>query len=326
MTSPLLGGAIAYSIFKLIHVNILTTADPIGSADKYVHYFTASTLGVCVVFLCLVGPYTYRLSWPTAVVCGLVMTAAYILVRFCNQRFDSTARPGEDEPLFATGSSKNRTESYSEDHDALKVPPVTRTIQNASSVELGGSKTAGRALTKSEPVLAEAEQRFMKLMIVTACVVAFAHGSNDVSNSIGPFGAILVAYGYVDSTPEGPKIPFWVLFAGGVGIVVGLATYGYRVMETIGSKIAKLTYARGFAAQVGTAVTVLTATQMGISVSTTHCLIGAISGVGLVEGRDKLNFKTLRHIVFSWIITIPAAAASSIVVLELVRFGILPSS
>lgn len=94
--------------------------------------------------------------------------------------------------------------------------------------------------------------------------------------------------------------------------VIGLATYGHKVMATVGQKIATLTFARGYAAQIGTALTVLTATQLGVSVSTTHCLIGAISGVALVEGRDKLNSGTLKRIVVSWVVTIPAAALFSV--------------
>lgn len=101
--------------------------------------------------------------------------------------------------------------------------------------------------------------------------------------------------------------------------MAGLATYGYKVMATVGEKITKLTFTRGFAAQIGTAGTVLTATQLGVSVSTTHCLIGAISGVALVEGREKLNVGTLKRIAVSWIVTIPASAFFSIVLYMLME-------
>lgn len=97
-----------------------------------------------------------------------------------------------------------------------------------------------------------------------------------------------------------------------VSLVLGLGTYGYRVMATVGEKIAKLTHSRGYAAQIGTAATVLTATKLGVSVSTTHCLIGAITGVTLVEGYDKLNVDTLKKIAASWIITVPASAVFGI--------------
>ena len=102
-------------------------------------------------------------------------------------------------------------------------------------------------------------------MVVTACVVSFAHGSNDVSNSVGPFTAIVEIYS-TGAIPTGSGTPVWILVAGGTGIVVGLASYGHKVMATVGEKIAKLTFTRGFAAQIGTALTVLTATQVSHSV------------------------------------------------------------
>lgn len=103
------------------------------------------------------------------------------------------------------------------------------------------------------------------------------------------------------------------------GAVVGLATYGYRVMATVGEKITKLTYCRGYAAQIGTAFSVLTATQMGVSVSTTHCLIGAIAGVAMVEGRDKINLGTLKRIALSWVVTIPAAAFFAVLLFQVLE-------
>lgn len=105
-----------------------------------------------------------------------------------------------------------------------------------------------------------------------------------------------------------------------VAAVVGLGTYGHRVMATVGESITKLTFSRGFAAQIGTAGTVLTATQLGVSVSTTHCLIGAISGVALVEGSGKLNSATLKKIAASWVITLPASALFSVILFVLVDF------
>jgi len=151
-------------------------------------------------------------------------------------------------------------------------------------------------------------------MVITACVVAFAHGSNDISNAIGPFSVIMEASIHGDISHNEP-IPKWVLVAGGVGIVVGLATYGHRVMATVGEKITKLTFTRGFSAQIGTALTVLSATIMGISVSTTHCLIGAIAGVAMVESASKINVQTLKKIALSWVVTMPASALCSLAAL-----------
>eukprot|EP00471_Norrisiella_sphaerica_P010452 CAMPEP_0184495380 /NCGR_PEP_ID=MMETSP0113_2-20130426/31119_1 /TAXON_ID=91329 /ORGANISM="Norrisiella sphaerica, Strain BC52" /LENGTH=549 /DNA_ID=CAMNT_0026881537 /DNA_START=118 /DNA_END=1764 /DNA_ORIENTATION=+ len=160
--------------------------------------------------------------------------------------------------------------------------------------------------------LLEAEAHFTELMILTACVVAFAHGSNDISNAIGPFSVIMEGSLQGDIS-HNEEIPYWVLVAGGVGIVIGLGTYGHRVMATVGEKITKLTFTRGFAAQIGTALTVLSATMLGLSVSTTHCLIGAIAGVAMVESASKINLNTLKRIALSWVVTMPASAGCSMV-------------
>ena len=103
---------------------------------------------------------------------------------------------------------------------------------------------------------------------------------------------------------KGTPPPLWVLLVGGLGIVLGLATYGYRVIATVGEGIAKLTFARGFVAQLSTALVVLSATLLGVSVSTTHCLIGAIAGVALVDGRNKINMVTVRKIIVSWVVSV----------------------
>ena len=161
--------------------------------------------------------------------------------------------------------------------------------------------------------LALAEAMFINLMVTTACVVSFAHGSNDVSNAIGPFTAIQEIW-FTGQISTDSKPPVWILVGGGVGIVFGLGTYGHKVMATVGENIAKLTYSRGFTAQISTALTVLMATQLGLSVSTTHCLIGAITGVALVEGPDKINKATIKKIIMSWVITLPASAVFGVII------------
>lgn len=171
---------------------------------------------------------------------------------------------------------------------------------------------------KSDLMLAEA--MFINLMVITACVVSFAHGSNDVSNAIGPFTAIQEIW-FTGQISTDSKPPVWILVGGGVGIVFGLGTYGHKVMATVGENIAKLTYTRGFTAQISTALTVLMATQLGLSVSTTHCLIGAITGVALVEGPEKINKATIKKIIMSWIVTLPASAFFGVVIFWIFGFN-----
>jgi len=151
------------------------------------------------------------------------------------------------------------------------------------------------------------ERVFAVLMIVTACSMAFAHGSNDVANAIGPLAAVIgiARTGLVGATST---IPIWVLALGGGGIVVGLATYGRRVIATVGHKITQLTPSRGFAAELAAATTIVIASGTGIPVSTTHTLVGAVLGVGLARGIEAIDLRVVGRIFVSWVVTIPAGA------------------
>ena len=165
------------------------------------------------------------------------------------------------------------------------------------------------------------EQVFAILMIFTACSMAFAHGSNDVANAVGPLAAIV---GVIQSGGEqaaGAKslVPGWILLLGALGIVVGLATYGYKVIATIGKEITELTPSRGFAAELAAATTVVSASGLGLPVSTTHTLVGAILGVGLARGIGALNLGMIGKIFLSWIITLPAGAILSIIFFFILR-------
>ena len=161
------------------------------------------------------------------------------------------------------------------------------------------------------------ESQFAYLMVFTSCAVAFAHGSNDVANAIGPLAAIHQATNQILGNAVSPETPLWILFLGAAGIVVGLATLGYRVMKTIGEKIVKLTPSKGFAAQLAAALTVVLASQLDMPVSTTHTLVGAVIGIGLVEGISTINVKSVNSIFLSWVITLPAGALLSIIFLEI---------
>ncbi|NIB42844.1 inorganic phosphate transporter [Pseudomaricurvus alkylphenolicus] len=158
---------------------------------------------------------------------------------------------------------------------------------------------------------ASVERVFAVLMIFTACAMAFAHGSNDVANAVGPLAAV---YGVVSTGAVAAKttMPSWILLLGGIGIVIGLATYGWKVIATIGKKITELTPSRGFAAELGAAATVVLASGTGLPISTTHTLVGAVLGVGLARGIGALNLRVIGTIFTSWIITLPAGAGLAI--------------
>jgi len=159
---------------------------------------------------------------------------------------------------------------------------------------------------------ASMERIFGVLMIITAAAMAFAHGSNDVANAIGPLAAI---YSIIDSggiIGSKSALPLWILFLGGVGIAVGLITYGHKVIATIGTGITQLTPSRGFAATLAAAATVVIASGTGIPVSTTQVLVGAVLGVGLARGMAALDTRVINRIFLSWVVTLPAGAFMSI--------------
>ena len=166
------------------------------------------------------------------------------------------------------------------------------------------------------------ERVFAVLMIITACGMAFAHGSNDVANAIGPLAAV-IGIATTGTVAAKSALPIWVLVIGGVGIVIGLATYGRHVIAMVGEKITQLTPSRGFAAELAAATTIVIASGTGIPISTTHTLVGAVLGFGLARGIDAIDLRVVSRIMVSWVVTIPAGALLSITFFFLFK-AILP--
>ncbi|WJG08632.1 inorganic phosphate transporter [Aliiglaciecola sp. LCG003] len=156
------------------------------------------------------------------------------------------------------------------------------------------------------------EKVFAILMIVTACCMAFAHGSNDVANAIGPLAAVVSVVNSGGEIAAKAPLAWWILPLGALGIVAGLALFGHRVIRTIGNGITHLTPSRGFAAELAAAATVVVASGTGLPISTTQTLVGAVLGVGMARGIAALNLGVVRNIVISWVVTLPAGAALSI--------------
>jgi len=161
------------------------------------------------------------------------------------------------------------------------------------------------------------EKIFGYFQIATAAFVAFAHGSNDVANAVGPMAAVIETM--KNGVSGEANLPSWVLLSGGVFIVIGLATYGYKVIKTVGSKITEITPTRGFSAEIGAATTIIIASSMGLPISTTHVLIGAVIGIGFARGISALNLSVLKKIVASWIITLPVSAIISAIIFNILK-------
>ncbi len=159
---------------------------------------------------------------------------------------------------------------------------------------------------------ATVEKIFGVLMLITACAMAFAHGSNDVANAIGPVAAV-INIAQSGSVTQTSVVSPWLLMLGGVGIVLGLATYGHKVIATVGTRITNLNASRGFAAGLAAAATIVLASGTGLPISTTHTLVGAVLGVGLARGITAINLQVVSRIFMSWAVTLPAGAFLSVV-------------
>jgi PiT family inorganic phosphate transporter len=262
VTSPLIGGVLAYLIFGLIRSRVLDREKPIEELTRigpFFFFYVFFIMGLVTLFKGLKN-LNLDLNLPQALAAstalGLVGAVfGLILMRRASRR---------------AGQMEDGDEQYR-----------------------------------------HVERVFVILQIMTACAVAFAHGSNDVANSIGPLAAVhsIVTTGAAGTTAS---VEPWMLALGGLGIIIGLATWGYRVMETVGTKITELTPSRGFAAELAAATTIVLASRLGIPVSTTHILVGSVLGVGLARGIGALDLRVVGSILVSWVATLPLAAALSV--------------
>jgi inorganic phosphate transporter, PiT family len=261
--SPLMGGILAFIVFKVIEKSILEKKNPVMSAKKAIPIIVAISTFLLVLSLLFKGLKNLHLDINFIEASLIGIAVSIVLGLFTYFILSKLNHDGGDE-----------TEKY-------------------------------------EIV----EGIFMKLQIATACYISFAHGANDVANTVGPIAGIynaIISGNIADKTP----VPSWILVMGAIGIVVGLATYGYKVIGTIGEKITEITPTRGFAAEMGTATTVLLASRLGLPISTTHTLIGAVVGVALGRGVAVLNVNIIKNIVASWVITIPFTAVLTIIILK----------
>jgi PiT family inorganic phosphate transporter len=260
VTSPILGGVLAFVVFNLIRWLVLDREDPARQLQK-------------------VGPYFFFYVF-------FVIGAVTLFKGLKNLNLDLEFAPAM----------------------------VAATCLGLVGAGFGAVilRRVGRQ-TEHDPRqrFSKVERVFVVLQILTACAVAFAHGSNDVANAIGPLAAVLTVAQGMEVTGKSAVQP-WMLAVGGVGIVVGLATWGYRVMETVGKKITALTPSRGFAAELAAATVIAFASRMGIPVSTTHILVGSVLGVGLARGIGALDLRVVGSILVSWALTLPLAAGLSI--------------
>lgn len=210
----------------------------------------------------------------------------------------------------------------------MEAPPVLLSLGVAAGAGVAAGVFAAALVRNTRPIRADpydyVERTFALLQVATACFVAFAHGANDVANAVGPVSAVVELYraGF-SAVSARVGVPFWILVLGGAGIVAGLATFGYKVIATIGRQITEITPTRGFSAEFGAATTVLIASSLGLPISTTHTLVGGVIGVGFAQGIAALNLGMVRNILNSWLATVPVAATVAALLFTVARMVVL---
>lgn len=320
--SPFLSGLISYLIFTGLQRKIFYTNNPIYATKKiapFLVFFCFTILTLTIIFDGLKNLHL-DISFPTALLfsslVGAFMGLASMLLFQRIPAYQSDI--GYQNPQHVIGLEKaakhlQRVKLSSKNETSEEVAKILNQVQSLSKTVQ--EKTDFQT---SKSPFASVEKIFVVLQILSASLVAFAHGANDVANAIGPVAAVVHVL-QTNTLVETSEVPIWLLLLGGSGIVIGLATWGWRVIETIGKKITELTPTRGFSAEFGAASTILLASKLGIPVSTTHSLVGSVLGVGLARGLQALNLRTLRDIVVSWIVTIPICAFLSVVVFYVLK-------
>eukprot|EP00298_Acanthocystis_sp_HF-20_P003361 c13725_g1_i1.p1 GENE.c13725_g1_i1~~c13725_g1_i1.p1 ORF type:complete len:472 (+),score=221.47 c13725_g1_i1:23-1438(+) len=325
IVSPLLGGVIAFGFYFGIYKLILVSENCAHKSRRYMPFFLSFVIAINVIFLIVGGPETMSISveWYYYIIIfigtfiGSILPSYFLLLKLREFRRNGVF---VSVPEVQTARSRKPGKSsvvQPANSDDLLAPML-------DDLEEEPVQDVRKLLLKDIDTLSHQEARtvsefeFIPLMIVTACVVAFAHGGNDVANAIGPFFVVLTysREGNIDNLGE---VPIYVTIIGGIGVVIGLATWGYKVMETVGSKITPLTFSKGFAAQLGAGVSVLASTVLGLPISTTAVIVGSVMGVGLVEDRKSVNFRVIGNIIAGWITTLPVAALFSMAIFAFFR-------
>lgn len=321
--SPFLGGLLAFLIFNTLRRHIFYTSHPVEAAKRLtppITFMVVFILAQIMLHSVLKNLNIVNNLWYSIGLSALIGSMAALIAFLLLKRLQSIKKhPKEVNPEVS-----HRLEKAIRHLERLKsIAKGDLLVQTTELLnELGEMASSAKAEKKIENDRSEyalVERIFAFLQIMSACLMAFAHGTNDVANAIGPLSAGLNILSSGVVTGNAP-IPIWILVLGGVGIVVGLATWGWRVIETIGKKITELTPTRGFAAEFGAATTILLASRFGLPVSTTHTLVGAVIGVGLARGIEALDLGMTRDIFYSWIVTVPAGALLAIAIYYPINF------
>ncbi len=318
VVSPLMCGTIAFLIFMLIRRTIYDSDDPIRAARRvtpYLVFFVFFILTLTMVFKGLKNLKLDLSFGDSLLIAMLIGAIAAVISHFLVKRIKPVVvkervvlRQPEvvGDSLGKAIKHLNKVQSSASGDVRDQIKSILNSLEVIDK-EVSKGVTVEQGSTEFKTV----ERIFIYLQILSAAFVAFAHGANDVANAVGPLASVItiVTTGVISAKTA---VPLWVLGMGGVGIVVGLATWGWRVMLTIGKKITELTPTRGFSAEFAAATTIVIASKLGLPISTTHTLVGGVLGVGLARGIGALNLRVVTNIVISWVVTIPAGAIFAI--------------
>jgi len=313
IVTPLVSGSIAALFYSQIKRWILDQPNQVAQLREWIPWLSTVLLGVfgVIVLPSLTQPLTNYLieqvgidipAYDIPLFTGAI--AAVGLTLFSWRQLEMQECRG-----VGVQGCRGAREEYLTPHSALSeklragVPPVEQT-----------------SVTQHSALPTPIERLFGRFQLLSACFVAFAHGSNDVGNAIAPLAAIV----YINTTGnvpiDGLTIPVWILLVGGAGIVTGLAVWGKNVIATIGENIITLQPSSGFCAELATATTILLASRLGLPVSTSHALVGGVVGIGMVQSLNSIKFQTLQGIAAAWLITVPLSAVFSATIFSIARF------
>ncbi|MDF2550518.1 MAG: hypothetical protein K0S07_1585 [Chlamydiales bacterium] len=324
--SPILGAVAAYALFSVIKKKIFYSLNPVQSALLWTPFITFFVCHVLSLVILIKGlshaewqltlPEKYGLSLIISLIAGFISYLAHRGKKGMVETNQEAVDPQVFKELEKARGHLLQSQRRSQNPEFLE--QINQLQEQLEQLALDVSQKVQRQFCNRE--YEQVEELFRPLQIMTACTMAFAHGANDVANAIGPLAVILSI-----ESPDSPFLRFNLLALGGVGIVIGLATWGWRVIETVGKKITELTASRGFAAEFGASLTTLVASALGFPISTTHTLVGAVLGVGMARGFGAVNLRTIRDIAISWMVTIPAGAVLAIIFYHLLKVWLMPS-
>ena len=331
--SPIIAGAFAYLLYNILNLTVIKSSDPYKNVLRIFPILTSFTVLLGMMFIIYKGSPQLELddmdlgtSFAISVPCSILVGALtwFVYIPYKKRKMDENIILHAEQEIQAV-----------EIPDILVVPGHAEIpVVEENIIDLDGAESPEdqiKVLQKeinerkssirkekldllhshAKPISIEVETLCSSLQVITACFSSFAHGANDVSNSIAPYATVYAMY---QDLPVDKKndVPIWILFLGGFWIVVGLATWGYKVIERIGEEMTKVTPSRGFLIEYSAALTTLIASRLELPVSTTHCQIGAVIGCGLGDNNLKsIQWKLVKHIFLSWLVTVPAAALIS---------------